>query len=644
MTQLVATLIYLGLLLMPGWLLARLLFPEQHRFLFSYSLSLVILSTCLVIASSAGYHPLEWLELVAGVIVLLIGINLYRQFQRRTSRSERQTTLTTLGSKCHALSILLIIFSFSFYHLTVGPYSEIPSDIWIHLARVNDVFLNFDSIASNVCRPVQCVSDQGHLIYLLHASVATLVRVNPIDLITISTLVTGGLFLFSVYFFSVSVFRDRGISIRLCAIGGVLAALLTLILFGTASFSFVRYYSYFPVVFAFPVFFLATLLFIDYLESRPWSTLVCWLSIPVFVLLMQTIHRQEAFFFLLILAVLALVYGAETFGPKRFSLHSSSYHRRRSFFYFTIVGMVLTTYLLLGLERNEWKGTPHVVDAGLYLAWLAGLPLDNPSFRLWDTIGYSGLVVLIWAILRWRILVQSKFLLAGLLIPVLTNLNPFYAALFLRLDMPSTLWRTAYLFPVGIMAAFLIVNTLFRSTRMKSKVPDYLLLICLFVACVPWQIGDTYNRTSRIPSLYPTGETSGAELWKDLIDASLAIQSHIPIKRIITDSTTSFILEASTRGKVQSRSKGIYFPKHNQDYQPDFLESDYSGSLLVINRRDGQITDNARYSGHWPTNTLRVSQKYPADLDNFIETHPRLFERLWSSRDIDIFLMKHGGQ
>ena len=356
MTQLIAALIYLGLLLMPGWLLARLLFPEQHRFLFSYSLSLVILSTCLVIASSARYHPFEWLELIAGVIVILIGINVYQELKKRTSRSERQTTLTTLGSKYHGLNVLLIIFSFSFYHLTVGPYSEIPSDIWIHLARVNDVFLNFDSIASNVCRPVQCVSDQGHLIYLLHASVATLVRVHPINLITISTLITGGVFLSSVYFFSVSVFCDRGISIRLCAIGGVLAALLTLILFGTASFSFVRYYSYFPVVFAFPVFFLATLLFIDYLESRPWSTLVCWLSVPGFVLLMQTIHRQEAFFFLLISAVLALVYGAETLGSKRFFLPSSSYRRRRSFFYFTIVSIVITTYLLLGLEENEWKG------------------------------------------------------------------------------------------------------------------------------------------------------------------------------------------------------------------------------------------------------------------------------------------------
>ena len=98
MTQLIAALIYLGLLLMPGWLLARLLFPEQHRFLFSYSLSLTLLSACLVIASSVGYHPLDWLKLTAGVTVILIGINVYQELQKRTSRSERQTTLMTLAS------------------------------------------------------------------------------------------------------------------------------------------------------------------------------------------------------------------------------------------------------------------------------------------------------------------------------------------------------------------------------------------------------------------------------------------------------------------------------------------------------------------------------------------------------------------
>mgnify|MGYP004098785381 CR=1 FL=1 len=60
----------------------------------------------------------------------------------------------------------------------------------------------------------------------------------------------------------------------------------------------------------------------------------------------------------------------------------------------------------------------------------------------------------------------------------------------------------------------------------------------------------------------------------------------------------------------------------------------------MVNRRDGEITDSARYSGHWPTSALNVSEKYPADLDEFIDSNPNLFERLWSSGDIEIFLMR----
>ncbi len=641
MTLLIAALIYLGLLLMPGWLLARLLFPNHHKFLLSYSLSLLILAATLVAASAAGYYPVGWLKLTGCIVVVLFTINLFCRPYQPTSGSEQEKQSNQPKPRNETLGTLLIILSFSFYHFTVGPYSEIPSDIWIHLARVSSVFLGSDSIANGVCLPLQCLSDQGHLTYLLHSSIATLVGVAPIDLINISTLVTGLIFLLSVYFFSLRVFSDCGVPGRLCPLGGTLAALLTLLIFGTASFSFVRYYSYFPVVFAFPVFFLVILFFKDFLEGRSWSTLICWLSIPVFILLIQGIHRQEAFFSLMVLAALALAYGVETFVSQNSFLDSSSHSRRKSLFYLTIVCIILAISLLFRLEPNEWSGTPHVVDAGLYFNLLQGLPLDNPSFRLWDTIGYSGLVVLIWSIFRWRIVVQSKFLLVSLLIPVLTNLNPLYATLFLRLDMPSTLWRTAYLFPVGILAAFLIVSCVLRSADGRNRIPDYLLLIFLIATCVPWQIGDFYNRTSRIPSLYPTEATSGAQLWKDLIDASLVIQSQIPIKRIITDSTTSFILEASTRGKVQSRSQGVYFPKHSQEYQRDFLESDHSGSLLVINRRDGKVTDNARYSRHWPANTLQVSQKYPPDLDSFIENHPSLFERLWVSGDIEIFLMKY---
>ena len=117
-----------------------------------------------------------------------------------------------------------------------------------------------------------------------------------------------------------------------------------------------------------------------------------------------------------------------------------------------------------------------------------------------------------------------------------------------------------------------------------SSLRCYLLFVCLIVACVPWQLNDYFNRTSRIPSFFPTSKASGVELWRDLIDATFEIQSRMPIKRIITDSVTGFVLYSATRGEVRRWSEGEYFPRNNLVYKTDFLESDYSGSLLIINR------------------------------------------------------------
>ena len=640
MAQLIAGLMYLGLLFMPGWLLARLILPDRHKFLFAYALSLLILTASLVAASLAGYNSTDWLKLVGVVTAVLIVVNFFRGHYQLSLDPKDRTIANVRILKEHGPGVLFIFVTFSGYHLVAGPYSEIPSDIWIHIARTNDVFLDPGPIISSVCRPFECLTDQGRFIYLLHASVAHLTGLSPIDLIGVSTLVTGATFLLGVYFFSVSVFCEGGVPTKLCALGGVLAALLTLITFGTASFSFVRYYSYFPVVLAFPILFLVTLLFIDFLESKSWSTIVCWACIPLFVFLMFAIHRQEAFFSLLLIGALALVYGIQTFKKVGHEPSRSFYRKRWSFFLTIALSIVLTIGLVLGRELTNWHATPHIVDAGSYWSLLKGLPMDNPKFRLWDTIGFSGLVVLLWAVYRWQILVRSRFLLSSLLIPIFTNLNPFFAILFLRVDMPSTLWRTAYLFPVGLIAAFLLVSTVFQPKSRRTKLPDYLLFVCLITACLPWQLNDVYNRTSRVASLYPVGKTSGAELWQDLIEVSREMQSRTPIKRIITDSVTGFVLHSTTRGEVQRWSDDYYFPKNNQEYQHDFLESDHSGSLLVINRRDGEITDSARYSGHWPTNALNVSEKYPPDLDEFIDSNPNLFERLWSSGDIEIFLMR----
>ena len=111
MTQLVAGLIYLGILLTPGWLLARLLFPGHHKFLLSYSLSLLILAATLVITSAAEYYPVSWLKLVGGAVVILITINIFFNSHQKTSNTKKEINIETLGVRGQKLGGLFRMIS-----------------------------------------------------------------------------------------------------------------------------------------------------------------------------------------------------------------------------------------------------------------------------------------------------------------------------------------------------------------------------------------------------------------------------------------------------------------------------------------------------------------------------------------------------
>ena len=138
----------------------------------------------------------------------------------------------------------------------------------------------------------------------------------------------------------------------------------------------------------------------------------------------------------------------------------------------------------------------------------------------------------------------------------------------------------------------------------------------------------------------PTHKTSGAGLWNDLIETVDQIQREQPVRRIITDAVTRFVLYSATRGEIWWWPEREYFPKHRENYQEDFLTSDFSDSLLVINKRNGTMTNSARYAGHWPPNVLNVAQYYPEDLDQFIAKHPEHFDLLWSNNNSKVFLMQ----
>ena len=639
-TLLIVGLLYGAYLLVPGWLVVSLMGRTRNRFLLSYAISLMILTGTLTLALLLNFGPFHWLILIH-IVILFLALTLMYRWQHSGLSVSVRTPARCLTTP-HCMGALILLGTFSLYHLIVGPFTEIPSDFWKHLARVNNIFLDLEPIATWQFSGAKPLTGQENPIYFTHAVIAHILGTQPLDLILPVTWAIGIIFLLGFFFFTYDLLGEFPLNRNIRVAGGIVAALLTTLAFGTATFSYVRYYGYFPTIFSFPLVLVSVALLTERLKQEQTLKLWQWSLIPLLLLTMWIIHRQEAYFSVVLLSIIAILSGVRSYwSPAQYKSHELT--ARRTIFWVTVaVCAVSSTAILLTREISPWTHTPHVVDAGVYVPFLKGFPLDNPAFRLWDTIGLFGLITLFWALYRWKTIVQSDFLLAGLFIILATNLNPFYAEIFLRIDMPSTLWRTAYLFPVGIMAAALVTTVFFaphHSPKGRKNAVDVVFASLLIASLLPWGSQGQFNRTSRLPSLSSVNHTSGANLWRDLIDAVNHIQDQRPIRRILTDSITRFVLYSATRGEIWHWTDGEYFPAHRKDYKDDFLLSDYTNSLLVINRRNGTLTDSAKHAGHWPSDILLVSEKYPDDLVKFVREHPRLFELLWTAGDIDIFLM-----
>jgi hypothetical protein len=475
----------------------------------------------------------------------------------------------------------------------------------------------------------------------MHSAVAYLLSTSPIQLTLSVTLVTSAIFLASIYWFCLKLLAPFNLDYRTRVVGGLLAAFLTLVTFGTASFSYVRYYAYFPTIIGFPLMYASIAVFLDYLEqpdNRGWQ--LTW--IPLFLAVMALIHYQEALLTCIMLTGIAMIKGFRAaFSTFQLSDVLTRRAKRSAQWSFVLVAIVVI-YSLFARPLGVFDPTPHAIDVGRFFPPLKGFLIDNPSFRFWDTLGFFGVIVYVWYLLKWKSLSRLDFLTVGMLTPILTNFNPLYATVFLRYGTPSGIWRTAYLMPLSIVAAMLIVLTCSNIMTTKlwlRRIPVFAMIALLAASIIPFENQGLYNRTSRIPSLMPVNNQSGAGLWKDLIETVEQIKKDQVVRQIVTDKTSKFVLYAATNGQVWPWSDGSYFPKHKSNYEDDFMESDFNHSLLVINRRDGYQTANAKHSGHWPADILNISGHYPKNIDQFVSHNSTYFQLLWSTDDIEVYVM-----
>ena len=109
---------------------------------------------------------------------------------------------------------------------------------------------------------------------------------------------------------------------------------------------------------------------------------------------------------------------------------------------------------------------------------------------------------------------------------------------------------------------------------------------------------------------------------------------------MITDSITNYVLSSATKhgGKGEPKERwqqrrGLF----GGDYKDRLLYYGRDNSLLIINQRDGSLSETGKRSGHWWSDVLKVSQLYPRDLVQFVEERPDDFRKLWNNNNIVIY-------
>ena len=622
---------YLVALFSPGYALSLLIPMHRHRFLFSYCFSFSLLVLFHYFFTFLE-RDISILGTYLGIFIIaasLILIVTFRALTRRKSSIIDQP-------KTSAFVVAVLLVAFSSYHFFVGPYTEIPSDYWEHLARVIQL-LQANAPTDQLGQTHSLIMPAGgdNFVYYLHASASLIFDLPPLHLSRGATLATSLVFLGSVYFFSLFLVEQTSLTSGEKYATAILATIFTFLTFGTATFSYLRYYSFFPTIFAFPLVFGSVILFMEYLSKKSFP-LRYLVAFPFLLASMLLTHKQEGMFSVILVVGLTLFNFVRTFRT-RFSKHSLHNRARWLFLSSAILTSLVLSYALFTRPMGDWGYTPHMLNLGELNSRLNNIPIVNPGFRFWDTLGFFGLFVYLAYFINIRFFRDFDYVNFAMMIPVFTIFNPIYSIIFLHIADSHVLWRVSYLMPLPFVASFLLVSlsTKGRGKSRSSYIPATAWFLLFALSIMPFKVLDGYNRTSRIPSLLPVDLVAGAGLWKDLILEVAQINKKMAIRNIITDSTTRFVLYSAVRG--EGHRDRNYFPINNSSYKTDFRESDFSKHLLIINRRDGFVTGSARLSGHWPQNTLLVSDQYPDEIDSFINENADRFSLLWEADQIRVF-------
>lgn len=653
--------LYVILFFVPGFLLAqvsglgglawRLFLP------FSYILLVINLFVTKLLGLSANMLAVALCVEILGLVVLY-ALKLRRSrhsfvFSEGMDRGRRW-----LEEQKDVLIVVLCVFiPISVYLIWAGPYTEVPADFWLHVGKMereyralvdNGIFKGFhDWRDFGGKSAAYWYAIQAFLCYSAGISIEQ--SFAPQSFLN-SMVILGGVFAFTA---RITQGSSLGRVARYIVAG--LAVVFFIAHFGTIVFSFVRYYTFAPVIFNYVVYLIFLITLLDFLGRSRYPK---WAYLPIFVLLaglMGVIHVQELMFSCILgYALLCFFWLKQSvFGAANLegSIHGDRKlgNRELGWIFYSVTTLVVAGALSLhfGLERHNPLAFRRMMDLNNILPFLNNMYVLDPNKQFYQTFTAWGYVVLALFVLNWNWFRNNPVIVCGALSPFFTVLNPVFADLFLRISWPELLWRCLYILPVlPIVAAVIFyrcASFLVRPGHPARAVYAVGTIVLLIAFLFPLKTTFVNAPYSKIYTLEKVPPQDDYREWKDLYQYLNTLKTR---RNILTDPVTGYTIRALTPhnyygAKFYRYSWGGY-NRFNFDKYTLKKFRRYNGWLFIINRRDGGYSVTGEIARHWPAVQREVQAYYQDDLLTFVKNHSDVFVKQWESNKITVYSIEFG--
>lgn len=532
----------------------------------------------------------------------------------------------------------LIVFAVFIYHFFVGAYTEIPADLYAHLERYQ--FALNELSKTNLTKPphLSNLIEQG---YGWYSFLAILTKLAPISIplfVESVSLISNSTFLLCIYFLAKRVFSTSNNT----SLIALITVAFTCLHMGVNVFSFIRYYALAPTMLGFCLYAAAIATLISSIKkSIDYTIIATFLLISFFTLAALSNHTQEAMF---IVVISSLIIGVHVFTGIHQKETSDSTEKVNKRFWLALTLLAITGFICVYLYAHanltrapnaHWR----LWEFGNGFSLIPQISTLNLKFQFIRVVTLWGCFVYLLFILNWRRYRHNHFIIAGMISPFFTILNPFFVDLFLRLDNSTTLWRLTYIIPIHFVAADLFILYIQKLRNSHALKKTYPLIVITSLALLLMPIKNTWQKAhySRVPTLQATQYENSLYYYADVLTFLESIEEE---HQILTDPVTGYVISSmtdhtSTRRKFSRSNSYRTFTFEEYDNNPLSI---YKGYLLLVNQRKQPVSKIGELSGHWSHRELQnINYYYPEQLIIHLTENAQLFEKLWESNGISIY-------